>query len=245
MKFETVAELIKGIPFTSPERGRELYDFVLRHQPKNCLELGVAHGVSLCYMAAALDEIGAGHIDGVDLIDVPRDPSPEDLLKKCGLEKYATIHREKSSYTWFLKKKIEASTANGVCRPGYDLCFIDGPKNWTIDGAAFFMADKLLNPGGTVLFDDYNYAYGAADMATDGINHRDLADDERLEPHVKSIFHLLVMQHPDYGKFEVVNEQWAWATKTGGTERTLHVHERLGLQSKLLRALRKLRSRVG
>lgn len=243
MKFDDVAARIAGIPFTSPERGRELYDFTLEARPKHCLELGVAHGVSLCYVAAALEEIGKGHIDGVDLVGIDRDPSPEALLAKCGLEKYATIHREASSYTWFLKKKIEERSADGTCAPCYDLAFIDGPKNWTIDGAAFFMTDKLLNAGGTVVFDDYSYAYGADEGSTDGINHRALADDERLEPHVKSIFHLLVMQHPDYGRFEVVNEQWAWATKTGGAHRELRVHERLGLRSKALRKLRELRAR--
>jgi len=192
-------------------------------------------------VAAALDELGRGHIDAVDLAGVQRDPSPEQLLARCGLESYATIHREQSSYTWFLKKKIAAQSGANGCEPCYDLCFIDGPKNWTIDGAAFVMADMLLRPGGTVIFDDYSYAYGASEGSTDGINHRELGEDERLEPHVRHIFHLLVMQHRNYGRFEVVNEQWAWATKTGGAERALRVTERLGLRQKALRLLRRMR----
>ena len=59
--------LIEGVPYTSPERGRELYDFVLRNKPARLLELGIAHGVSMCYMAAALDELGRGLVEGVDL----------------------------------------------------------------------------------------------------------------------------------------------------------------------------------
>jgi hypothetical protein len=33
----------------------------------------------------------------------------------------------------------------------------NGPKNWTIDGAAFFMADKLMKAGGWIIFDDYDW----------------------------------------------------------------------------------------
>jgi predicted O-methyltransferase YrrM len=241
VKFAEVEQLVRGIPYTTPERGREIYDHVLKARPEKCLELGFAHGVSLCYVAAALHELGRGHIDGVDLESVSLDPSPETLLARCGLSEFVTLHRERNSYTWFLKKKIEANSAGGICKTEYDLCYIDGPKNWTIDGAAFFMVDKLLNRGGAVVFDDYSYAYRGLDGTTDGVVHRELANDERLEPQIKAVFHLLVMQHPDYGKFEIVNEQWGWATKTGGTDRDLRVHERLGLWSKLMRRLRRVR----
>lgn len=242
VKFKDVEAAIRGVPFTSAERGREMYDHVLKMAPERCLELGFAHGVSLCYAAAALDELGRGSIDAVDLVAPTRDPSAEQLLERCGLSKYVTLHREANSYTWWLKKKIERNSVDSVCRPEYDFCFIDGPKNWTIDGAAFFMADKLMKSGGTIVFDDYNYGYGSEDGITDGITHRGLADDERTLPHIKAVFQLLVMQHPDYGAFEVVNEQWAWARKTGGTNRTLAIRERIGVREKLLRAARKLRA---
>jgi predicted O-methyltransferase YrrM len=242
MKFKDVADIIEGVPFTSPERGREIYDFILRHRPKRCLELGVAHGTSTCYVAAALDEIGeSGVIDAVDLMDVDRDPQPEELLERCGLDGCVKVHREKTSYTWFLKKAIDEQSRSGICVPRYDFCFIDGPKNWTIDGAAFFMVDKLLNEEGVIVFDDYSYAYGDRERVTDGIHHRALADDERLEPHIEAVFRLLVMQHPSYGNFKVVNEQWAWAQKNGGTNRTLSVVEKMGVWQKALRRLRKFR----
>lgn len=242
MKFRDVAEQIGGIPFTSMERGREIYEHVIKTKPRRCLELGFAHGVATCYVAAALDETGSGHLDAVDLVESARDPSAEDLLEKCGLESYVTLHREKNSYTWFLKKKIEEMSASGACETVYDLCFVDGPKNWTIDGAAFFMVDKLLNANGTIIFDDYSYAYASVEGATDGIAHRLLGDDERREPHIKSVFHLLVVQHSQYGKFQVVNEQWAWACKTGGGERVLTVREHVGLRHKAFRSLRRLRA---
>ena len=73
-----------------------------------------------------------------------------------GLGHRVTIHREINSYTWFLKKKIAGQSANGKCEPCYDFCFIDGAKNWTIDGLAFFLVDKLLKADGWILFDDYS-----------------------------------------------------------------------------------------
>ena len=245
MQFRAVEEKIRGVPFTSPERGRELYDYIIKHQPERSLELGFAHGVSTCYIAAALHENGKGVIDAVDLACSTRDPSAEDLLERCGLSKYADLHRERNSYTWYLKKLLETQTdVQGTCQPIYDFCFIDGPKNWTVDGAAFFMVDKLLKTNATILFDDYSYAYGSKEGITDGIMHRDLDDDERLEPHIEAIFRLLVLQHPDYGEFDVVNEQWAWARKTGGVRRTLKITENIGMREKVLRTFRRIRSKL-
>ena len=239
MKFEEVRDLIAGVPYTSAERGREIYEHVLTESPKKCLELGFAHGVSLCYVAAALDELGEGHIDGVDLMGVPRDPSAEQLLERCGLEKYVTLNREKSSYTWFLQKKISEKVGNPSASQDYDFCFIDGPKNWTIDGAAFFMVDMLIAENGVIVFDDYSYAYGESSGQTDGVNHRQLGEDELRIPHVKLIFDLLVQQHPAYGDYSVVNEQWAWARKTGGLHKTVQIIEKIGIREKRLRSARK------
>lgn len=243
MDFSKVRDLIAGVPFTSPERGRELYEFVRKEKPVRCLELGFAHGVASCYVAAALEANGVGQLDAVDLRSVERHPSAEELLAKCGLSHRVTLHRENASYTWYLKKKIEAASVQDICRPSLDLCFIDGPKNWTIDGAAFFMVDKLLNLNGTIVFDDYSYAYGDASGHTDGISHRNMGPDEVSQPHIKAVFHLLVMQHPSYGDFQVVNEQWAWARKTGGSDRVLTVYENIGLREKILRLARRLRSK--
>jgi hypothetical protein len=43
-------------------RGRELYDFIRRERPVECLELGFAHGVSTVYIAAGLEANCAGHL---------------------------------------------------------------------------------------------------------------------------------------------------------------------------------------
>jgi predicted O-methyltransferase YrrM len=220
MKFGEVQRLVGEVPFISPQHARDLYAMVLRDKPREILELGIAHGTATCVMAAALDEIGAGQITAVDLAGARFSPSAEEQLAQCGLSWWAEVVRMQTGYTWFLHDEIRRQTANGACQPKYDLCIIDGPKNWTIDGCAFFLADKLLRPGGWIIFDDYDWTYAAADAsreATDGITHRTLSEEERATPQIREVFELLLMQHGDYGEFVIEDHKdWAMARKMRG-----------------------------
>ena len=226
MKFDEVKRHVHGVPYINHRNAVKLYDFILQNDNiRSVLELGFAHGTASCYIAAALDEKGEGNLVSVDLVEARElfKPSIEELLERTGLGDCVTIHREKTGYTWFLHNEIKASTTENVCEPKYDLCIIDGPKNWTIDGAAFFMVDKLLKPDGWIIFDDYSWSYANADKhgseATDGIAHRSLSEEEFRTPQVKEIFQLLVMQHPSYGNFRIHGEgDWAWAQKTSDPE---------------------------
>jgi predicted O-methyltransferase YrrM len=231
MRFEDVRERIAGVPYILPPLARRIYDFVLERRPAEVLELGFAHGASSCYIAAALEEAGAGHLTAVDLLPAMawQQPSIEELLARTGLAPWVTVCREATHYTWFLKKQIAARSRRGRCEPLYDFCFLDGAKHWTIDGAAFFLVDKLLRPGGWLLFDDLQWTFGgkAAEgkTKTDGIALREMGADELAEPHVELIFRLLVMQHPDYAEFRITDHWWAWARKQPGGDRTLIVEE--------------------
>jgi len=241
MKFEEILKHIEGIPYISPRAGKVLYDFILESRPAQCLELGFAHGASSCYVAAALDEIGAGHLTAVDLLSsAERKPSIEDLLKKTNLGRFVAVQREQNSYTWFLKKKIEERSSSGCCDPCYDFVYIDGPKNWTIDGCAFFLADKLMNEGGWILFDDYKWAYGRQRETTDGFVHREMSEDQLSHPNIELVFSYLVMQHPNYSEFRIQDEEWAWARKTRSAQRVLNVETRFSLKFKLHQLLRAL-----
>ncbi|MEM9476557.1 MAG: class I SAM-dependent methyltransferase [Pseudomonadota bacterium] len=248
MKFKDVEERVRGIPFISRSDAKYLYNLILDEDISDILELGIAHGTATCYMAAALEERGGGSITAVDLSEraAHYQPSAEEQLAKHGFESLVTIARMQTGYTWFLHDAIRAATTDGHCEPCYDLCIIDGPKNWTIDGAAFFMADKLLRKDGWLVFDDYDWSYGRADEsreATDGITHRALSEDERRMPQIKEVFELLVQQHPDYSNFKVINENWAIAQKTrSGVSETTYVDKHRDLEGgPANRAFRKLR----
>jgi predicted O-methyltransferase YrrM len=221
MRFDAVRRVVGEVPFISPQHGRELYEKVLRQRPAQILELGIAHGTATCYMAAALDEIGEGRITAVDLKDAGFAPSAEDQLERCGLARFVQVVRMQTGYSWFLHDEIRRQTAGGECRPEYDLCIIDGPKNWTIDGGAFFLVDKLLNPGGWIIFDDYEWTYaGQSREATDGITHRAMSAAERKTPQIREVFELLVVPHPYYSQFVVEDHKdWAMAQKVAGPEK--------------------------
>jgi predicted O-methyltransferase YrrM len=219
MKFAKIESIIGKVPYISKENAKFLYDLILQERLTRILELGIAHGTATCYMAAALQELGEGLITCVDLIKA-RDwfkPSAEEQLEMTGLSKFAEIIRMQTGYTWFLHDEIRKNTKDDYCNEVYDLCIIDGPKNWTIDGAAFFFVDKLLKNNGWIIFDDYNWTYANSSNqrdSTDGITHRTLSRDERETPHIREVFELLVKQHPNYSNISLMTRsQWALAQK--------------------------------
>jgi predicted O-methyltransferase YrrM len=228
MKLEDVRGRVGHVPFISPQHARELYDMILRDRPAQILELGIAHGTATCYMAAALEQNGQGRITAVDLKATEFSPSAEEQLESCGLSHLVDVIRMQTGYSWFLHDEIRRRTTAGECHPKYDLCIIDGPKNWTIDGGAFFLVDKLLRPGGWIIFDDYDWTYaGQPRSATDGITHRELSEAERMTPQIREVFELLVVPHPSYSQFVIEDHKdWARARKIAGPEKTCTVRYR-------------------
>jgi predicted O-methyltransferase YrrM len=219
VKFATIESMVGETPFIPRASALLLYEKVLDQKLTRILELGIGHGTATCYMAAALDELGTGLITSVDLLNPipPFKPSAEEQLHLTGLSRFAQVIRMETGYTWFLHEDIVRHTTGHRCNEVYDLCIIDGPKNWTIDGAAFFLADKLLKKNGWIIFDDYNWTYARANNArdvTDGISHRQLSKDERETPHIREVFELLVRQHPSYSNLTIVEgAEWAMAQK--------------------------------
>lgn len=215
MEYAAVADRVGGTPFISRANARFLYQFIVDNEIEQVLELGIAHGTSTCFIAAALERKGRGRVTAVDLEEVEFVPSAEQQLAACGLAHRAEIHRMKTGYNWFLHDAIAEATSDGRCEPRYELCILDGAKNWTLDSSAFFLAEKLLREGGWFIFDDYDWTYAEADRkreATDGVAHRSLSEPERAVPHVREIFELLVKQHPNFGEF-VRRGTWAMARK--------------------------------
>ena len=229
MKFEKIYSIVGDVPYISMKNGLYLYNLILKEGLTNILELGIAHGTATCYIAAALQERGEGSITAVDLIEAGDSfrPSAEEQLKKTGLAEFVNIVRMQTGYTWFLHDEIVRNTENDVCNEIYDLCVIDGPKNWTIDGAAFFFVDKLLKKNGWIFFDDYKWTYAAKDKrcdSTDGITHRSLSSDELEIPHIREVFELLVKQHPHYGNLVMLDkDNWALAQKTTSDNKTYSI----------------------
>jgi predicted O-methyltransferase YrrM len=229
MKFDDIHKLVGHVPFISKRNAKLLYEMIVDNRLTSILELGIAHGTATCYMAAALEELGGGCVTAVDLLAALESfrPSAEEQLKTTGLTRFARVHRMQSGYTWFLHDEIRRQTADDKCQPIYDLCIIDGPKNWTVDGCAFFLVDKLLKQNGWLIFDDYLWTYQRSGReATDGISNRTMSDEEHRTPQVREVFELLVKQHPNYSEFEVSGDgNWALARKVAAdTKDYLLIH---------------------
>jgi len=251
MRFEDVSERVAGVPFMSPEFGRRIYDHVQATRPGRVLELGTAHGVSACYVAAALEANGSGSIVTVDHGGARYEPSPEAVIDRAGLAELVTVVREHSSYNWFLKQQVEQhSDSNGNCKPIYDFVFLDGSHNFDIDGLAVVLIEKLLRPGGWLLLDDLEWTYEqnpwvAPELWPDG-NARPfgpLSEQQRRAPQIRPVFELIVKQHPSFTHFIREDEWYGWAQKGKARRRRYEIRTSRSLTALVTGDLRRRRRR--
>ena len=228
MDFDEAARIVEGVPVPhiSASQGRALYAHIRENRPENLLELGTARGGSAVFMAAALEANGAGHLTSVDSTRWQwLDPAPREVLEKAGLSSRVTLDKRFSTYTWFLKTEIEKrlDTAGSV-QPEDDFIFLDGSKNWSADGLAVVLSERLLRPGGWLLLDDlgWNYEKHCEAPRHYEIEIAKLSDEERIQPHLRAVFDLLIRTNPAFDQFVVQDHWWGWARKSP------HVSRRTG-----------------
>ena len=103
--------------------------------------------------------------------------------------------------------------------PTFDFVFIDGAHTWEVDGLAFFLVDRLLEPDGWLLFDDVHWTLSASPTLHDSARVRALSEEERHTPQIMRVFSLLPMRQPGYDSF-LVKGNWAWAHKQALAQRS-------------------------
>ena len=212
MKPHEIKRLLGDTPYMRVEQAQELTRFIGEHRIRDVLELGFAHGVSTCYIAAALEEAGGGSITTLDLERARSlQPNIDELLDKCGYRDMVRWYYEPSSYNWRLMKFLEEDPT-----PRFDFCYLDGSHTWVVDGLAFFLADLLMRPGGWILFDDLKFSFSM--MEKDVFGQDDwihaMPHEERETPQVGRIWDLLVKTHPGYDEFrETTGGWWGYAHK--------------------------------
>ena len=244
MELETIKKRTNGILHMSFAEAQEMTSFILENQIHNILELGFCHGVSTCYFAGALDKLGEGHIITIDLESARFEkPNIESLLNDLDLKKYVTVFYEPTSYIWRLLIMLEEHPI-----PQFDLCYVDGAHNWFTDGFAFFLIDKLLRPGGWVVFDDLDWTYDTSPSLKSTPLVKNMPWDERTTLQVRKVYELLVKPHPDYDSFLVRNGR-AFARKMPspgvqipGTIRQeiIYVKEHVGLGAIISKVVKKI-----
>lgn len=214
MGFDRIDSQLDGLPFISSRRARSLYEFVVENDCRDILELGFAHGKSSCYLGAAVRELGSGSVLTMDL-EGARDRSPniEALLERTGLGAWVRPVFAGRSFTWELMKVIEASTVDGRCRPRFDFCYLDAGHTWDVTGFGFFLVEKLLRPGGWLLFDDLRWTMAGSPNPSVLQRAARVSEEEANTAQVGKVFSLLVEQHPGFGNCRIDEGNWGWAQK--------------------------------
>ncbi len=220
MKIDEISQKVDGIPHMSLAQAKTMTSFVIEKQIQNILELGFRHGVSTCYMAGALDELGRGSITTIDLLWTRNaEPNIESLLASLGLQSFVTAYYEPTSYTWRLMKMLEENP-----EPRFDFCYLDGAHNWFVDGFAFFLIDRLLVPGGWIIFDDLDWIYASSPTLKETERIKSMPQEERETAQVRKVYELLVKPHPSYGEF-FIQDDWAYAHKSSSDSGVVKAQE--------------------
>lgn len=242
MKIDDVHNIVKEIPHMTFDQAKIMTEFIIDNNCQNILELGFEHGVSTCYLAAALDEIGSGLITTIDLEDA-REVTPNIvyLLSRLNLSEYVKVYYEQTSYLWRLMKFIEQNPD-----PIFDICYIDGAHSWFVDGFAFFLVDKLLIPGGWIIFDDLDWTYKTSSELKNTKMVKTMPPEEKETAQIRKVYELLARPHPGYGEF-MEKDGWAYARKSltksafvGVKKEIIHEKEYVGLGSVILQIGRKI-----
>jgi predicted O-methyltransferase YrrM len=208
MLIDKVHAIVGATPHMTVRQAEHITQFIDNNNIQHILELGFRHGVSTCYMAAALSLLGDGSIVTIDLESArTAEPNIEQLLEKIGERSRVRVFYEPTSYIWRLMKFLEETTP-----PLFDLCYLDGAHSWFVDGFAFFLVDRLLKPGGWIIFDDLDWTYQSSPSLKNSSIVRDMPHEEKTIPQIKLVYDLLVKRHPDYHNFRV-EDGWAYAQK--------------------------------
>lgn len=220
MKPEQVRSELGDVPHMSLEQGRTLWEFLVRNKLSDCLELGFFHGTSSAYIAGAIDEQGGGSLVSIDLAYTRTlEPNIEETLKRVGLRRYCTLFFEETSYVWRLMHFLQENP-----NPRFDFCYLDGAHTWFVDGFACLLVERLLRPGGWIVFDDldWSYANNLSEQAMVGLSKqlpralvesiRNMPEEERQTKQIRQIYELLVKPSPAFSEFKE-DQQWAYARK--------------------------------
>jgi predicted O-methyltransferase YrrM len=158
-------------------------------------EIGVYEGDTTLEIAMFLD--GAGELHLFDFED--RVETVAARLRQAGHENFvahANSRRLLDSYNWSLMQLLQAHET-----PIFDYVFVDGAHTWAHDALAFFLIDRLLQPGGYIDFDDYPWTLRNSPSMNPAVfpEVEQLYTDEQIDAaQVALVVDLLVKLDPAY-----------------------------------------------
>jgi predicted O-methyltransferase YrrM len=205
-----VDEQFGGLPYMTTRQAVSLGALIEREGLSSLLELGTYHGKSTAYMAAVLEAVGHGTLVTIDRVDAEaRKPNVYQILRRLKLSHRVKVYFEQRSLTWRLMRLIEEHES-----PCFDFCYFDAGHSWDVTGFAFFLVDRLLKPGGWVVFDDLDWTYERMikpdEPLADFMSR--IPDKERRTAQVGKVWDLLVARSTGYERHEVIGS-WGVARK--------------------------------
>lgn len=128
------------------EDGKALYTLITKAQSRQTLEIGMAYGISTLFMLQGHQDNGGGE-------HVAIDPYQSTWWEGIGL-----LNVERAGFDGMFQC-IEAPSFVALPQllaqdKKFDFIFIDGNHRFEFTLVDFFYADKLLKPGGHVMFHD-------------------------------------------------------------------------------------------
>jgi predicted O-methyltransferase YrrM len=206
----SVDEQFGGLPYMTTRQALYLGRLVQREGLSSLLELGTFHGKSTAYMAAVLEAIGQGTLVTIDRVDAEaKSPNVYQILGVLDLSHRVQVYLEQRSLTWRLMRLLEQHES-----PCFDFCYFDAGHSWDVTGFAFFLVDRLLKPGGWVIFDDLDWTYERMikpdEPLPDFLSR--MPEEELRTAQIGKVWDLLVARSTGYETHEVIGS-WGVARK--------------------------------
>jgi predicted O-methyltransferase YrrM len=135
-----------GIGGCSVAQGRALYELVIAERASTVLEIGLGHGISAMYIGCALLGATARH-------HVALDPNQTSGFDRRGLRNLASAGVLDA--VRFIEEPSHAALPE-LEREGFacDFAFLDGGHLFDHTMLELFYCDRMLRPGGLLVFDD-------------------------------------------------------------------------------------------
>ena len=178
--------------YMSLVQGEYITNLIKKYKSRDILELGTYHGVSTCYLASAA-KTNNGKVTTVDVpSSLDLKPNINELIIKLSLDNIEVIS-QKEGAAWFLKELIKNNKK-------FDFIYLDAGHTWNCTGLLFFLSDKVLKPGGLMLFDDLDWTLNKAHPMTPDWAKK-WTNDEKNSAQIGEVWDVLVKQSRNFYQF--------------------------------------------
>ncbi len=157
-------------------------------------EFGVWQGGTSAQYAKFLANAGELHLfdfdDNANLVQATLSGAGFKNVKAWGCS-----YKHLDSYNWSLRRIMEAQRDLR-----FDYVYLDGAHTWAIDALTFFLCDMMLNVGGYIEFDDYEWRLrgSSLDPAKVPVIAEQYTDEQVDDYQVAAIVNLLVRRKSNY-----------------------------------------------